>query len=108
MASGCFFFSVFIGGLLHSGIGFFLFAVSSVSSCMKWAQALSTLLRGVGRLRPGDEKNLVRRERSVGLPGGRNVYRVALGQGHLYRCSFRHRNIWGHGYCLPTVLIVNH
>src|SRR6266849_10742355 len=105
MASGCFFFSVFIGALLHSGIDCFLVAISSLSSCMKWAQALSTLLRGVGRLRPSDEKNLVRRERPIGLLGGRNVYRVALGQGHLYRCSFGHRNIWGHGDCLRTLLI---
>src|SRR6266481_1880717 len=85
----------------------FLVAISSLSSCVKWAQVLSTLLRRVGRLGPSDEKNLVRRERPVGLRGGRNVYRVALGQGHLCRCSFSHRNIWGHGDCLRTVLIMN-
>src|SRR6266478_2549437 len=98
MASGCFFFSVFIGALLHLAVDY----IGGI------AQVLSTLLSGVGRLRPSDEKNLVRRERPVGLSGGGNVDRVALGQGHLYRCSFGHRNSWGHGDCLRAVLIMNH
>src|SRR5467141_2607289 len=98
MASGCFFFSVFIGALLYLAVDY----IGGI------AQALSTLLRGVGRLRPRDEMNLVRRELPVGLLGGRNIYRVALCQGHLYRCSFGHRNIWGHGDCLRAVLIMNH